>query len=141
MAVVLPSIRTRQRGAKAAGSRLIEGMAHMRYMLRVDNLEFEVAQPPAPKLEQNGSQKRDRNTNAPVWSVGLTALNPVSETAEGLMVSVASEVRPDLRWRQPVVVEDLEMLPWSQKRNNGDVQSGVAFRATAIRAVDALVSA
>ena len=108
----------------------------MRYMLRIDNLDFEVAKPPVAKLEQNGSQKRDRNTNAPVWTLDLTALNPTEETAERVTVSVASEVRPDVQWRQPVVVEDLEMLPWSQKRNNGDIQSGVAFRAKSVRAVD-----
>ncbi len=107
----------------------------MRYLLKTEGVEFEVAKAPAPKTDQNGVQRINKATGLPVWSVGLLLLDTSAETAEDLVVSVASAVMPAVRWREPVEVAELEMLPWSSTDKNGDMRSGVAFRASEIRPI------
>lgn len=111
----------------------------MRYMLRTEGIEFEVSKSPVAKTDPAGVQKIDPVTKRPVWSVQLTTWTDEDSGSDVLVVSVASESKPALRWREPVEVVDLEMIPWSQKRRDGDVRSGVAFKAAEIR--PALVAA
>lgn len=106
----------------------------MDYLLKTDNLEFEVAKVPVPKTDLNGVQKIDRETQWPVYTVVLLVLDVVRETAEDLTVSIPSPTAPSLTWRQPVSVVDLEMIPWaSTGGRDGALRSGVAFRAKEIR--------
>jgi hypothetical protein len=107
----------------------------MRYMLKTDGIEFEVAKPPAPKTEQNGVQKVDKATGWPIWTVGLLMLDVAAETASEVVVAIAAPSIPAVRWREPVEVSDLEIFPWSQKGRDGDIRSGVAFRVKEIRPV------
>jgi hypothetical protein len=105
----------------------------MRYMLRPDGMEFEISKAPGAKTAPNGVQKVDAATGWPVWAVQLTTWTNEDEGSDVLVVSVASATVPQLRWREPVEVLDLEMIPWSQKGRDGEIRSGVAFRAKEIR--------
>jgi hypothetical protein len=103
-----------------------------RYLLKTDGVEYEVSKPAVPKVDEKGIQKIDPYTHLPVWSVQLTSWTDEDHGADVLLVSVASVDRPALRWREPVIVEDLEMIPWAQKRRDGEMRQGVAFKAAAI---------
>jgi hypothetical protein len=105
----------------------------MRYTLKTDGIDFEVSKAPVPKTEPNGVQKIDAATKLPVWSVQLTGWTNEDEGNHVLLVNVPSATMPALRWREPVEVVDLEMIPWSQKGRDGEIRSGVAFRAKEIR--------
>jgi hypothetical protein len=107
-----------------------------RYLLKTDGVEFEVSKRPVPKTDQEGRQKIDSVTGYPVWSVEVTAFTNEDDGSAVLAVSIASPSVPALAWRQPVDVIDLEMIPWANKRRNGELASGVAFRAVEIRPVD-----
>ena len=105
----------------------------MRYMLRTEGIEWEVSKSAVAKTNPSGVQKVDPGTGWPVWSIQLTTWTNEEEGSDVLVVSVASPTAPLLRWREPVEVVDLEMIPWSQKGRDGDIRSGVAFRAKEIR--------
>ena len=105
----------------------------MRYLLKTDGIEFEVSKRPVAKTGPNGVQKVDSSTNWPVWSVELTGFTNEDEGSTVIVVNVPAPQMPELRWREAVEVVDLEMIPWSQKGRDGDIRSGVAFRAREIR--------
>ena len=108
----------------------------MRYLLKTEGVEFEVAKAPVPKMEQNGVQRVNKMTGLPVWTVGLLVLDTAAETAEDLMVSVASATMPAVRWREPVEVTGLEVVPWqSRDKKTGEDRSGVVFRVSEIRPI------
>jgi hypothetical protein len=109
----------------------------MRYTLKTDGIEFEVCKRPMPKTAPNGVQKVDAATCWPVWAVQLATFTNEDEGSDVLVVNIASPTVPQLRWREPVEVVDLEMIPWSQKGRDGDIRSGVAFRAREIRPIAA----
>ena len=113
-------------------------MSRIKYVLDTSALEFEVAKTAVPKVDDKGVQKVDQVSKSPVWSVEITAYLGEDEGADTMTVSVASAVKPELRWRQPVELVELEMIPWSSKgRNDRDpIRSGVAFRAKEIRPVE-----
>ena len=117
--------------------REMEGETAMRYLLKTDGIEFEVSKRPVPKTAPNGVQKVDASTGLPVWSVEVTGFTNEEEGTSVLAVNVASPQMPALSFREPVEVLELEMIPWSQKGRDGDIRSGVAFRAKEIRAVGA----
>lgn len=112
----------------------------MRYMLRTDNVEFEVSKTAVPKVDQNGAQKIDPVSKLPVWSVELTAWTGEDQGADVVTVSIPAASIPTLRWREPVEVVDLEMLPWAQKRRDGELHQGVAFKAVEIRPARAMTA-
>jgi hypothetical protein len=105
----------------------------MRYLLRTDGIEFEVSKRPVPKTTANGAQKVDSTTGWPVWSVELTGFATEEEGTTVLTVNVPAPQMPELQWREPVEVVDLEMIPWAQKDRDGDIRKGVSFRAREIR--------
>ncbi|MBG6069381.1 hypothetical protein [Micromonospora ureilytica] len=104
-----------------------------RLLLDTSRVSYEVAVNPVPKLDQSGQQKFDRETKAPMWAVQLYAL--ADGSAEVINVTVVSPVMPAVTVRQPVVPVNLEALPWVNDRD-GKVRSGVAFRASALTAMD-----
>jgi len=113
----------------------------MRYLLKTEGTEYEVSKAAVPKLDQNGVQKVDFVSKFPVYVVQVTAWTNEDSGSDVLEVAVASPTPPVLRWREPVEVVDLEMIPWSQKRRDGEVRSGVAFKAAAIRPLSVGVQA
>lgn len=103
------------------------------YKLKTDGIEFEVAKSAAPKTDNEGRQKVDVNSGYPVWVVELTAWKGEDEGADTLSVSVAASVAPAVKWRQPVEVVDLEIIPWANLGRNKELRQGVAFKAAEIR--------
>jgi type IV secretory pathway TrbL component len=99
--------------------------------LRIDTsgTTFVCTRAPEPRTAfDTGQPKIDQATGLPLWSVQLMALD--SSGGEVIAVTVAGD--PKITVGQPVQVEGLVALPWSQAG-----RSGVAFRAEAIRATGA----
>jgi hypothetical protein len=107
----------------------------IQYLLKTDMYEFEVAEPPMPKTEQNGVQKIDKRTSWPVWTVGLLMCDSATMSSQRIDVAVAAPVVPPVGWREAVEVLELEIFPWAQKGRDGDLRTGVAFRMTEVRPV------
>jgi len=106
------------------------------YKLRTEGIEFEIAKSPVPKVDQDGRQKVDGITGHPVWVVEVAAWKGENEGADTMAVSVASAMPPAVRWRQPVEVVDLEIIPWANLGRNKELRSGVAFKASEIRPLE-----
>jgi hypothetical protein len=113
-------------------------MSRIKYVLDTSALEFEVAKTAVPKVDDKGVQKVDHMSGRPVWVVEINAWLGEDEGADTLSVSIASVSKPELRWRQPVELVDLEMIPWASKgRNDRDpIRQGIAFRVSEIRPVE-----
>ncbi|PBA71536.1 hypothetical protein CKJ76_11995 [Mycobacterium avium] len=75
-------------------------------------------------VHETGAPRIDKETGLVLWQVQLMALD--QDGGEILAVTVAGE--PKVKVGEPVAVDGLVAIPWSQ----GD-RSGVAFRATSIR--------
>lgn len=103
------------------------------YKIDTTGVEYEVAKTAVPKVDMNGVQKIDQMSKVPLWVVELTAWQGENEGADTLAVTVPAPAAPVLRWREPVEVLDLEIIPWAQKGRNGELRQGVAFRAKEIR--------
>jgi hypothetical protein len=114
-------------------------MSRIKYLWDTSALEFEVVKTAVPKVDDSGVQRKDPMSKNPVWAVELTAYQGEDGGAETLLVSVASAEKPELRWRQPVELVGLEMIPWANKgRSDRDpIRQGVSFRVQDIRPVDA----
>jgi len=95
--------------------------------LRIDTagVSFVCTRAPEPRIAfDSGQPKVDRETGLPLWQVQLMALD--SSGGDVIAVTVAGD--PNLTVGQPVQVDGLVALPWSQEG-----RSGIAFRADAIR--------
>jgi hypothetical protein len=96
--------------------------------LRIDTagVSFVSTRTPEPRLAfDTGQPKTDRETGLPLWQVQLMAL----DASGGDVFAVTVPGDPHSAVGQPVQVEGLVALPWSQEG-----RSGIAFRADAIRA-------
>ncbi|MFB9448695.1 hypothetical protein Dvina_45105 [Dactylosporangium vinaceum] len=111
----------------------------MKYMLDTSGYEFEVAKTAVPKVDEKRQQKMDPVSGNPVWVVEMSVYFGEDEGASQIDVSIASASKPELRWRQPVEMDGLEIIPWASKgRSDRDpIRQGVSFRAREIRPVDA----
>lgn len=111
----------------------------LRYVLDTSGLEFEVAKTAVPKVDNEGVQKKDHETGWPVWTVEVNAWLGEDEGAESLSIGIASAQKPELQWRQPVELVELELIPWASKgrQDRDPIRSGVAFRAREIRPLGA----
>ena len=107
----------------------------MRIFVDVTKQQFMVTRGAVPKVadRKTGVQKVDQASNLPMWTTELTALTP--NGASVLQVTTASAVAPAVSVGQTVVPEDLEALPWSNKDRDGEMRMGIAFRASALRAL------
>lgn len=79
-------------------------------------------------VHETGAPRIDKETGQVLWQVQVMALDP--DGGEVLAVTVAGE--PEVKVGQPVTVDGLIAIPWSQ----GD-RSGVAFRAASIQSASA----
>ena len=75
-------------------------------------------------VHETGAPRIDKETGLVLWQVQLMALD--HDGGEVLAVTVAGE--PEVKVGEPVRVDGLIAMPWSQ----GD-RSGVAFRAASLR--------
>jgi hypothetical protein len=95
--------------------------------LRIDTagVSFVCTRAPEQRLAfDSGQPKMSRDTGLPLWQVQLMALDVSG--ADVIAVTVPGD--PNVTVGQPVQVEGLVALPWSQES-----RSGIAFRADAIR--------
>src|ERR1700694_2801184 len=96
--------------------------------LRIDTAggSFICTRTPEPRIAFDSGQPRvDRETGLPLWQVQLMALD--ASGGDVIAVTVAGD--PNVTVGQPVQVDGLVALPWSQEG-----RSGIAFRAAAILA-------
>jgi len=96
--------------------------------LRIDTagVSFVCTRTPQQRIAfDSGQPKVDRETGLPLWQVQLMALD--ASGGDVIAVTVAGD--PNVTVGQPVQVDALVALPWSQEG-----RSGIAFRADAIRA-------
>jgi hypothetical protein len=98
----------------------------MQLEIRTEGVEFVVSRAPQPKNDNDGRQKADRDTGAPLHVTELVAMDDTG--AEVIKVTTAGE--PRITKRQLVTVVKLVATPW-----NIDGRGGVAFRAEAITPV------
>jgi hypothetical protein len=100
---------------------------------------YEVSTDPEPKYGLDRKQKYDRETEQPMWTVGLYVTMPATattkQTGEVINVTIVSPTVPQVSFRQPVIPVDLEALPWTSERE-GKTRSGVAFRASGLRPIE-----
>jgi len=96
--------------------------------LRIDTagVSFVCTRTPQQRIAfDSGQPKVDRETGLPLWQVQLMALD--ASGGDVIAVTVAGD--PNVTVGQPVQVDALVALPWSQEG-----RSGIAFRADGIRA-------
>src|ERR1700687_4576541 len=99
--------------------------------LRIDTagVSFVCTRAPEQRLAFDTGQPRiDRETGLPLWQVQVMALD--SSGGDVIAVTVAGD--PNVTVGQPVQVDGLVALPWSQEGRRG-----IAFRADAIRGAGA----
>lgn len=104
----------------------------MRLYINTENVLFTAQRNMAAKLDNAGKQKFDtRSTpNLPMWTIQANALD--ANGGEIINITVVAEVKPDVAVGQNFIPVDLEALPWTSNRD-GNVRSGVAFRASELR--------
>lgn len=101
----------------------------MKLRIATSGVSFICTRAPEPRIAfDSGQPKVDRDTGLPLWQVQLMAL----DASGGDVIAVTVTGEPGVTVGQPVQVEGLVALPWSQ-----DGRSGTAFRADAIRAAGA----
>jgi hypothetical protein len=98
----------------------------MQLEIKTEGVDFVVSRAPQPKNDNDGRQKADRETGAPLHVTELVAMDDTG--AEVIRVTTAGE--PKVTKRQLVTVLKLVATPW-----NIDGRGGVAFRANAITPV------
>ena len=98
----------------------------MQLEIKTEGVEFVVSRAPQPKNDNDGRQKADRDSGAPLYVTELVAMDDTG--AEVIKVTTAGE--PRVTARQLVTVVKLVATPW-----NIDGRGGVAFRAEAISPV------
>ncbi|MGH3778335.1 MAG: hypothetical protein ACRDRR_21770 [Pseudonocardiaceae bacterium] len=95
----------------------------MQLEIKTEGVDFVVSRAPQPKNDNDGRQKTDRETGAPLHVTELVAMDDTG--AEVIKVTTAGE--PRVTKRQLVTVAKLVATPWTI-----DGRGGVAFRADAI---------
>ena len=105
----------------------------MRLLVDTAGKQFQVTRGVEEKRDQNGSQRFDRNTREPLWTVQVLALD--ESGGEVIAVTVAG-VPPKVSVGQNVRPIELEAIPWVQNGRNG-----TAFRARSLEPIAAAVKA
>ena len=95
----------------------------MQLEIKTEGVDFVVSRTPQPKNDNDGRQKSDRETGAPLHVTELVAMDDTG--AEVIKVTTAGE--PRVVKRQLVTVARPVATPW-----NIDGRGGVAFRADGI---------
>ena len=94
----------------------------MRLLIDTSGKSFTVTRAVEEKKDQNGRQKVDRNTQEPLWTVQVMALDETG--GEMLNVTLAGNAMPKITVGASVVPVELEAIPWATNGKNG-----VAYRA------------
>ncbi|MFG1609282.1 hypothetical protein [Actinoplanes sp. NPDC049265] len=111
-----------------------------RLMLDTTHVIFEVSQVATPKLDEKTKvQKLDFETQLPVWMVVLYARGRGWSAV--FNVAVCNVEKPTADVCEQVIPTGLEAFPWANKRKDGDINSGVSFKCTALEPVETRVPA
>lgn len=96
---------------------------------------YEVSARPEAKLKdlRTREQKVDRESGLPMWSTELTV--KTENGAQVISVTTVGQSAPVVSLGELVEPVDLEALPWTNTDANGQTRSGVAFKATELRAL------
>jgi hypothetical protein len=105
----------------------------VKLLLDISHMSFNVGRPFERRLDDNGVQRLDRKTRAPLWSAQLVVMS--ADGADTINVTIAGEP-PHLQQGQPVTPVELVAIPWA--RNGRD---GVAYRAVEVRPLAAAAKA
>jgi hypothetical protein len=112
-------------------------------MLDTTNVIFEMSDDPTPKIdEKTHAQKLDRETGLPMWTVPIYGRGRAANKKWSAVfnVTVLGADKPAAEEGDQVVPTDLEALPWVSDRN-GKAVSGVAFKASGLQVVNAVLQA
>jgi hypothetical protein len=96
----------------------------VKLLLDISRKSFTTGRPFERKLDDNGVQRLDRKTRAPLWSAQLVVMD--EDGADTIMVTIAGDP-PPLQQGQPVTLVHLVAIPWAR---NG--REGVAYRAAEV---------
>jgi hypothetical protein len=112
----------------------------MRLWLDVTKARFMVTCNPEPKLAdlKTRTQKVDAESSLPMWSTELTALTP--NGASVIQVTTVGSSIPVVSVGEIVVPEGLEALPWTNKDRDGEMRTGIAYRANALKVLETVGS-
>src|SRR5258707_14166765 len=110
----------------------------MRLFLDVSKARYMVTCNPEPKVAdlKTGVQKVDHESNLPMWTTELTALT--GKGASVIQVTTVSPSIPVVSVGEIVVPEGLEAMPWENKDREGQMRTGIAYRATALRVLESV---
>jgi hypothetical protein len=108
----------------------------MRLWLDVSKARFMVTCNPEKKVAdlKTGAQKIDAESSLPMWSTELTALT--ANGAAVIQVTTVSPTVPEVSVGEIVVPEGLEALPWTNKNRDGELRTGIAYRATGLKVLE-----
>lgn len=106
----------------------------MRLLIDTSQMSFTVGRPFDRRLDDNGVQRVDRRTGAPLWAAQLVVMD--AEGADTITVTIAAPEPPQLQQGQPVGLVRLVATPWAL---NG--RDGIAFRVDEVRHIAAAKSA
>lgn len=109
----------------------------MKLLIDTSKVSFTVSREAQAKMDLGGkepTQRRDRNTGMPLWTVQLVAME--TEGAEVINVTMQGEQPPKVTVGQLVSPLELQAIPWAQNGKNG-----TAYRATELKPVAAGKSA
>lgn len=95
----------------------------------MSRVKFTVTKAPTEKNDQNGRQKTDRNTGAPLWSTQVMALD---ETGGEMLTITTAGQPPKVNVGQDVMPVELEAIPWATNGRNG-----TAFKAVSLNVAGA----
>lgn len=106
----------------------------MKLMVDASGVTFTVGREVQPRNDQNGTQRVEKDSRVPMWTVQLVAMD--GSGAEVINVTYVGVTPPKLTVGQPVVPVGLQAIPWAQNGKNG-----VAFRATEFKSAAGSVPA
>jgi hypothetical protein len=108
----------------------------MRLWLDVSKARYMVTCNPEPKVAdlKTGAQKIDQESGLPMWTTELTALT--DRGASVIQVTTVSQTIPVVSVGEIVVPDGLEALPWTNKDRDGELRTGIAYRASALKVLE-----
>jgi hypothetical protein len=107
----------------------------MKHFLDTKDMEFQAGGPFTARTERDGSQRRDKETGLPLWSVSLVvwAGEEARGSVETILVTVASDNPPQFNQMEFVDVTRLQIIPWVP--NDGPKSVRIAYRAESVQPV------
>src|SRR5882762_5190728 len=108
-------------------------------ILDISDVEFQAGGSFGPKLDNDGTPRRDKATGLPLNAVNLVMWSGEGDSrqAETILVTVATDNPPTLNQMDFVNVTGLEAVPWVPTNGTG---VRIAYRAESVKPVQAAAS-